>query len=57
MDLNAVALFVKVVQYGSFSATARETNTPVATVSRRIKDLEKDLGVRLLERYSKVKER
>ena len=53
MDLNAAALFVKVVQYGSFSETARRTNVPVATVSRRIKELEKDLGFRLLERSTR----
>jgi DNA-binding transcriptional LysR family regulator len=53
MDFNAVALFVKVVQYGSFSETARRTNIPVATVSRRIKELEKDLGFRLLERSTR----
>lgn len=53
MDFNAAALFVKVVQYGSFSETARRINTPVATVSRRIADLEKDLGVRLLERSTR----
>ncbi len=53
MDFNAVALFVKVVQYGSFSETARRTGIPVATVSRRIKDLEKDLGFCLLERSTR----
>ena len=53
MDLNAVALFVKVVQYGSFSETARRTQVPVATVSRRIKLLEADLGFRLLERSTR----
>ena len=53
MDFNSAALFVKVVQYGSFSETARQTNVPVATVSRRIKELEKDLGVRLLERSTR----
>ncbi|MEN8445674.1 MAG: LysR family transcriptional regulator [Cyanobacteria bacterium J06555_13] len=53
MDYNAVALFVRVVQYGSFSETARRTNIPVATVSRRIQELEKTLGVRLLERSTR----
>lgn len=53
MDFNAVALFVKVVQYGSFSETARRTNIPIATVSRRIKELEEDLGFRLLERSTR----
>lgn len=53
MDFNAAALFVKVVQHGSFSETARRTNIPVATVSRRIKDLERELGIRLLERSTR----
>lgn len=53
MDYNSAALFVKVVQYGSFSETARRTNTPVATVSRWIAELEKDLGIRLLERSTR----
>ncbi|MBT9317814.1 LysR family transcriptional regulator [Leptothoe spongobia] len=53
MNFNAIALFVKVVQYGSFSETARRTGTPVATVSRRIQALEKALGVRLLERSTR----
>ena len=53
MDFNSAALFVKVVQYGSFSETARRINMPVATVSRRIADLEKDIGVRLLERSTR----
>jgi DNA-binding transcriptional LysR family regulator len=53
MDFNSAALFVKVVRYGSFSETARRINMPVATVSRRIADLEKDLGIRLLERSTR----
>ncbi|MDF5720630.1 MAG: LysR family transcriptional regulator [Rhizonema sp. PD37] len=53
MNFNSAALFVKVVQFGSFSETARRTNTPVATVSRWIAELEKDLGIRLLERSTR----
>ena len=53
MDLDAVALFVEVVKAGSFSAAARHTHTPVATVSRRISELEKSLDIRLLERSSR----
>lgn len=53
MDLDAVALFVEVVKAGSFSAAARHTHTPVATVSRRISELEKNLDARLLERSSR----
>lgn len=53
MNLNSAALFIKVIQYGSFSETARKTNIPVSTVSRRIKELEKELGVKLLERSTR----
>ena len=53
MNFDSVALFVEVVKAGSFSAAARHTHTPVATVSRRISDLEKSLNIRLLERSSR----
>ena len=53
MDINSIALFVEVVKSGSFSAAARHTHTPVATVSRRVSELEKSLNVRLLERSSR----
>jgi DNA-binding transcriptional LysR family regulator len=53
MDLNSVALFVSVVQKGSFSAASRHTTVPVATVSRRVSELERSLGVRLLERSTR----
>lgn len=53
MDLNSVELFVKVVQKGSFSAASRTAGVPVATVSRRVSELEKSLGVRLLERSTR----
>lgn len=53
MDYNSVVLFVNVVSYGSFSKTARKTGIPVATVSRRIAQLEKELGFRLLERSTR----
>lgn len=50
MDLNAVALFMSVVKSGSFSAAAQQSNTPLATISRRIKKLEQELNVQLLHR-------
>ncbi|MGJ8680399.1 LysR family transcriptional regulator [Paraglaciecola sp.] len=53
MNLNSLNLFVKVVQKGSFTAAAQETNVPVATVSRRISELEKSLNLRLLERSTR----
>ncbi|WP_246136949.1 LysR family transcriptional regulator [Myxococcus llanfairpwllgwyngyllgogerychwyrndrobwllllantysiliogogogochensis] len=54
MDLNDVALLVRVVQRRSFSAAARERGVPVSTVSRRIARLESALGLRLLERTTRT---
>jgi DNA-binding transcriptional LysR family regulator len=52
-DLNALAIFAKVVDANSFSEAARRLKMPVSTVSRRIADLEDQLGVRLLERSTR----
>ena len=48
-----MALFVKVVENHSFSKTAQRENVPVSTVSRKISELEKALGARLLERSTR----
>ncbi len=53
IDRNAMALFVKVVENHSFSKTAQRENVPISTVSRKISELEKALGVRLLERSTR----
>ncbi len=53
IDRNAMALFVKVVENHSFSKTAQRESVPVSTVSRKISELEKALGVRLLERSTR----
>lgn len=53
VDLNDVALLVRVVQAQSFSAAARERGLPVSTVSRRIARLEATLGIRVLERTTR----
>ena len=50
MDLNAVQMFVTVAQAGSLSAGAARLRLPLPTVSRRIRDLERQLKVQLLER-------
>lgn len=49
-DLNSLIIFAKVVEANSLSRAAHRLNMPVSTVSRRIADLERQLGVRLLER-------
>jgi len=45
-----VETFVRIVDAGSLSAAARLLETTQPTVSRRLKTLEKSLGVRLLQR-------
>ena len=52
-DLDAMVLFARVLQHGSFSEAARRTGTPVSTLSRKISALERRLGVRLLERTTR----
>lgn len=52
-DLNALLVFAKVVDAGSFSKAARVLGMPLSTVSRRVADLEDALGVRLLERSTR----
>jgi DNA-binding transcriptional LysR family regulator len=53
IDLNDVALFVQVVRYGSFAEAARRQGLPPNTVSRRIQQLEVQLGTRLLQRSTR----
>src|SRR5258706_1361528 len=50
MDPNAVQMFVNVVRAGSLSAAAERANIPLPTLSRRIRELERQLRVQLLER-------
>jgi DNA-binding transcriptional LysR family regulator len=52
-DLNSLVIFAKVVDANSFSEAARRLKMPVSTVSRRIAELEDQLGVRLLERSTR----
>jgi DNA-binding transcriptional LysR family regulator len=53
MDFNETAVFVKVVQAGSFSAAARQLGLPTSTISTRISRLEKRLGITLLQRTTR----
>jgi DNA-binding transcriptional LysR family regulator len=53
MDLNATRMFVGAVQAGSLSAAAARLNLPLPTISRRIRQLEQELKVQLLERSPK----
>ncbi len=52
-DLNSLMIFAKVVGAKGFSEAARRLKMPTSTVSRRVADLEDQLGVRLLERSTR----
>ena len=51
--LKPLAIFVSVVDQGSFAAAARFLNTSRSRVSEQIAQLEADLGVRLLQRSTR----
>jgi len=51
--LPYLAIFVRVVEAGSFSAAARQQGSTASAVSRQIAHLEQTLGVRLLERTTR----
>ncbi|MGB8222797.1 MAG: LysR family transcriptional regulator [Polyangiales bacterium] len=53
MDLNSLELFVAAAEAGSLSEAARRNGVPLPTLSRRVRTLEEDLGVRLVERGPK----
>ena len=53
MDLNRVAVFARVVETQGFTAAARALRLPKSSVSRSVKQLEDDLGVRLLQRTTR----
>jgi molybdenum-dependent DNA-binding transcriptional regulator ModE len=52
-DLNSLMIFARVVEANSFSEAARRLKMPTSTVSRRVAELEDQLGVRLLERSTR----
>ena len=51
--LEAMSLIVAVTDTGSFSAASRRLGTPVATVSRKVADLERRLKAELFQRSSR----
>lgn len=53
MDLDAIAVFVKVVEVGSFTGAAKLLQMPKTTVSAKISSLEKRLGVTLIQRTTR----
>lgn len=53
MDLNALKLFVEIVDAGNLSAAARRLNTTRSNVSHRLKVFEQEIGVQLLRRSTR----
>ena len=51
--IDNIHIFVRVVESESFSGAARLLDLPQSTVSRRVRQLEDELGVRLLERTTR----
>src|ERR1700752_3216618 len=52
-DLNDLRLFAEVAERGSYTAAARALGLQTSKLSRRIRALEEELGVRLLNRTSR----
>jgi DNA-binding transcriptional LysR family regulator len=52
-DLQSMAVFVRVIELGSFTAAARALDTTTSSVSKRVARLEERLGVRLVERTTR----
>jgi DNA-binding transcriptional LysR family regulator len=53
VELDGIAIFVKVVEAGSFSRAARLLGVPNTTVSAKVARLEKRLGVTLIQRTTR----
>ena len=51
--LDAMSTFLAVVETGSLSAAARQLKTPLATVSRKVSELESHLRTKLFNRSSR----
>ncbi|MEU5695287.1 LysR family transcriptional regulator [Actinosynnema sp. NPDC020468] len=54
VQLDDVAVFVRVVDAGGFTAAAEALRVPKSTVSRRVARLERRLGTRLLNRTTRA---
>lgn len=51
--LESIQVFIAVARTGGFSAASRALGLPLATVSRKVAELEESLGVRLFERSTR----
>lgn len=53
LNLNDLLVFVQVVDHGGFAAAGRAIGVPKSTLSKRLAELEKAIGVRLIQRTSR----
>jgi len=53
LHANDLILFAHVVSAGSFTRASEQTGLPTSTLSRRLSDLEKSLGERLMQRSTR----
>jgi len=53
LDLNLIRIYVKIVEFKSFSETSRNLNIPKSTLSRSVTALEKELGLQLILRTTR----
>ena len=51
---EAMSIVVAIAEAGNLSAAARQTRTPLATVSRRVSELEAHLRTRLFNRSNRA---
>lgn len=54
IDLDSMVVFARVVEHGSFTRAAGVLGQPKSTVSRKIAELEAQLGVRLIQRTTRA---
>jgi DNA-binding transcriptional LysR family regulator len=54
MNLNDLAVFVRIAERGSLTRAADAMSIPVSAISLRLARLEKNLGVRLIERTTRT---
>jgi DNA-binding transcriptional LysR family regulator len=53
MNLNDLQIFVQAIESGGFTAAGKRLGIPKSTVSKRVAELETQLGVRLVQRTSR----
>ncbi|QRM31815.1 LysR family transcriptional regulator [Microvirga sp. VF16] len=52
-NFNDLHIFVQAVENGGFAVAARQLGIPKSTISKRVAELEADLGIRLIHRTSR----